>query len=144
MTKKEAVVIIGNIPIDGKDDCYSIAEYQEAKTMAIEALEQNYVLATTLEVAYKKIKQTMWIPFRQRKNPATGLFEWDEPLPKEGQHILITISMRGHEPVQDDYWYVDGTVCYLDSGYDIGTEAVAWMPLPEPYTGREKGNGRQD
>lgn len=38
MNRKEAAIIIGNIPIDGKDDCYSIAEYQEAKTMAVEAL----------------------------------------------------------------------------------------------------------
>ncbi len=43
MTNKEAQIIIGNIPIKPEvlDDCYSIAEYQEAKTMAIEALEQQ-------------------------------------------------------------------------------------------------------
>lgn len=41
MTREEAIIILGNIPIDGKDKCYSIAEYQEAKTMAIEALEQE-------------------------------------------------------------------------------------------------------
>ena len=39
MTREEASVIIGNIPIEG-DDCYTIAEYQEAKAMAIKALEQ--------------------------------------------------------------------------------------------------------
>lgn len=41
MTREEAIIILGNIPIDGKDKCYSIAEYQEAKTMAIEALKQE-------------------------------------------------------------------------------------------------------
>lgn len=43
MTREEAQIIIGNIPISPNvlDDCYSIAEYQEAKTMAIEALEQK-------------------------------------------------------------------------------------------------------
>ena len=43
MTNKEAQIIIGNIPIKPEvlDDYYSITEYQEAKTMAIEALEQN-------------------------------------------------------------------------------------------------------
>ena len=42
MTSKEAQIIIGNIPIkpEALDDCYSIAEYQEAKAMAIEALGQ--------------------------------------------------------------------------------------------------------
>ena len=37
MTDEEAIAIIGNIPVYG-DECYSIAEYQEAKTMAIKAL----------------------------------------------------------------------------------------------------------
>lgn len=43
MTREEASIIIGNIPInsDTMDDCYSITEYQEAKAMAIKALEQE-------------------------------------------------------------------------------------------------------
>ena len=40
MTNKDASIIIGNIPIEG-DDCYTIAEYQEAKARAIQALEQQ-------------------------------------------------------------------------------------------------------
>ena len=42
MTREEAKIIIGNIPINEKtvDHCYSVCEYQEAKTMAIKALEQ--------------------------------------------------------------------------------------------------------
>lgn len=40
MTNEEASVIIGNIPVYG-DECYSIAEYQEAKTMAVQALLQE-------------------------------------------------------------------------------------------------------
>lgn len=38
MTNEKASVIIGNIPIEG-DDCYTIAEYQEAKARANKALE---------------------------------------------------------------------------------------------------------
>lgn len=41
MTREKAIIILGNIPIDGKDKCYSIAEYQEAKTMAIDALKYD-------------------------------------------------------------------------------------------------------
>lgn len=43
MTKKEAQIVIGNIPIKPEvlDDCYDITEYQEAKAMAIEALAQQ-------------------------------------------------------------------------------------------------------
>ena len=40
MTNKEASIIIGNIPVY-PDDCYSVAEYQWAKSMAIKALEQQ-------------------------------------------------------------------------------------------------------
>ena len=40
MKKNEASVIIGNIPVKGKDGCYSITEYQEAKTVAVQALEE--------------------------------------------------------------------------------------------------------
>lgn len=40
MTNEKASVIIGNIPVYG-DDCYSIAEYQEAKTVAVQALSQE-------------------------------------------------------------------------------------------------------
>lgn len=39
MGREGAIIILGNIPIDG-DECYSIPQYQQAKTMAIEALEQ--------------------------------------------------------------------------------------------------------
>ena len=51
-----------------------------------------------------------WIPFKTR------------PLTKEEKH----------ESVQYDEFYTDDG-SYLDSGYEIGTEATAWMPLPEPY-----------
>ena len=40
MTREEASIIIGNIPING-DGCYTISEYQEAKAMAIEVLERE-------------------------------------------------------------------------------------------------------
>lgn len=44
MTREETAVIIGNIPINEGDDCYTIAEYQEAKAMAIKELNQVGVL----------------------------------------------------------------------------------------------------
>ena len=41
MTNHEAAIIIGNIPIDGKDECYTVAQYQQAKLLAIQALESQ-------------------------------------------------------------------------------------------------------
>ena len=40
MNNEQAIIIIGNLPIES-DGCYSISKYQEAKTLAIEALEQD-------------------------------------------------------------------------------------------------------
>jgi len=63
MTTEEASVIIGIIPIEG-DDCYTIAEYQEAKAMAIKALEQIEIWnATTKDrqiIAPKGTFQKIW------------------------------------------------------------------------------------
>ena len=43
MTNDEAIMIVGNIPINPLtvDECYSISQYQEAKTLAIEALKDQ-------------------------------------------------------------------------------------------------------
>ena len=80
-----------------------------------------------------------WIPFTTRpltEEEKEEHSEWDGildcKLPDDGQRILVSISVRGHESVQYDEFYTDDG-SYLDSGYEIGTEAVAWMPLPEPY-----------
>lgn len=83
-----------------------------------------------------------WIPFTTRQlteEEKEEHPEWDCildcKLPDDGQRILVAIRMRGHEEVQQDEFYSDDG-SYLDSGYAIGTEAVAWMPLPEPYKGK--------
>lgn len=40
MSNEEAIIVLGNLPVY-PDDCYCVTEYQEAKTMAIKALEQE-------------------------------------------------------------------------------------------------------
>ena len=85
-----------------------------------------------------------WIPFKTRpltKAEKEEHPEWDGildcKLPDDGQRILVSVSVRGHESVQYDEFYTDyGS--YLESGYEIGTEATAWMPLPEPYNAETK------
>lgn len=59
MTNEEASIIIGNIPIPlvilgTNDKCYSLTEYQQAKAMAIKALEQS-----TQEVL-EELRQEIW------------------------------------------------------------------------------------
>lgn len=89
-----------------------------------------------------------WIPFKTRpltKAEKEEHPEWDGildcKLPDDGQRILVSVSVRGHESVQYDEFYTDyGS--YLESGYEIGTEATAWMPLPEPYKAERRTDGR--
>ena len=82
-----------------------------------------------------------WIPFKTRpltKEEKEEHPEWDGildcKLPDDGQRILVSVSVRGHESVQyDEFEFYTDDGSYLDSGYEIGTEATAWRPLPEPY-----------
>lgn len=82
-----------------------------------------------------------WIPFKTRpltEEEQDKYPEWDCildcELPDDGQRILVSINLRGHEEVQQDDFYSDDE-SYLDSGYEIGTEAVAWAKMPEPWKG---------
>lgn len=58
MTREEASIIIGNIPING-DKCYSIPEYQQAKAIAIQSLE-----------AWEKVKEEI-------KSMPNIIYRWD-------------------------------------------------------------------
>lgn len=85
-----------------------------------------------------------WIPFTYHK-PTEEEKEWarwdyilDGTLPSDGEEILITVSYKGHQSVQFDTACFDADEFYLDSSYEVGTEAIAWMPLPEPW--KEKAN----
>lgn len=121
-----------------------------SRQAAIDAYGDWYVEEGTEEGFIGTVKQLLeglpsaqpeqrWIPFKTRpltKEEKEEHPEWDGildcKLPDDGQRILVNVSVRGHESVQYDEFYTDDG-CYLDSGYEIGTEATAWMPLPEPY-----------
>lgn len=60
MTREEASIIVGNIPING-DGCYSIPEYQQAKAMAIQSLEADKKIVDVLYEIRNKI--TMFFIF---------------------------------------------------------------------------------
>ena len=104
----------------------------------------NKVIPVTLRELQSAQPEQRWIPFKTRpltKEEKEEHPEWDGildcKLPDDGQRILVNVSVRGHESVQYDEFYTDDG-SYLDSGYEIGTEATAWMPLPEPYKGGEQ------
>lgn len=81
-----------------------------------------------------------WIPFVQRemtedeKESFGDLnFMLDCQLPDENEEILITYKFKDELYVDVDTFMRDGSECYLDSGRDFVTEAVAWMKKPHPY-----------
>ena len=81
-----------------------------------------------------------WIPFVQRemtedeKESFGDLnFMLDCQLPDEDEEILITYKFKDELYVYVDTFMRDGSECYLDSGRDFVTEAVAWRKKPQPY-----------
>nr|DAH40270.1 MAG TPA: Protein of unknown function (DUF551) [Bacteriophage sp.] len=75
MIFEEAAIIIGNISVDGTDKCYTVSEYQEAKGLAVEALE--------------RWKDTRWIPVGER-------------LPEDCVPVNVTWINKNPEPYYKD------------------------------------------
>ena len=72
MTESEAFYIIGNISVPTDDENYSICQYQEAKAVALEALEkiQQYkALGTVEELRIAKEKQIPKKPSKDKYVP---------------------------------------------------------------------------
>ena len=97
----------------------------------------NKLLSKAADALQESVPQ--WIPFEVRdldEEEKEEHPEWDwileGKLPENGQRILVNVQYKRHESVQmDEYCDADG--CYLDSGYEIGTEVTHWMPLPKPF-----------
>ena len=92
--------------------------------------------------ALEKQEQDRWRPFHCRKTTEDDFSSFDYimdcELPEDGQETLITVNNKRHEPVQmDTFFGGGGEECALDSGYTLCEEAIAWRPLPEPYTEEE-------
>jgi hypothetical protein len=77
-----------------------------------------------------------WIPFEEKEadedeKEAYGCeYMLCCKLPDEDEEILVTYA-NGN--VGEDIFLRDGYECYLDSGAEFITEAIAWMPKPKPY-----------
>lgn len=109
------------------------------KNGCLESIEALMTAGEIYDIEYQP-----WISFRLR--PMTEEEKEEHPewdcildckLPDDGQAILVTIEIDGRRWVNYDEYYEDGG-SYLDSGYEICTEAKAWMPLPEPYKEDDK------
>ena len=79
-----------------------------------------------------KEEKNDWIPFRLDYDEEEKREMLSCPLPDEDEEILVTYK-NGY--VGEDTFLSDGTECYLDSNREFVTEAIAWMPKPQPYKG---------
>ena len=121
MTREEAIDIIKCLAWHTRPD-------EEDIEQAIKALKQE-------PSSSKKLNK--WIPL-------------DEKEPNDGQLVLVTFVNRYKqryvkiaEFIEEDYRKHDGKIDQRYCGfhsvggfynvYDFADEAVAWMPLPEPY-----------
>ena len=169
MTIEEAKIIIGNIPIYG-DECYSINEYQEAKTMAIkalgsweqysdklwknayergkaEALEQQKRECNTCKhsdngnCAYtEECHECMW-ESKYEQHP-----RWipcSEKLPEASYDTLATdgVDMFVAWYSHEGMWQGWNS---SDYNFERETPIIAWMPLPEPYKVESEGKEVND
>ena len=80
-----------------------------------------------------------WIPFKQREADVEEkeIFGCetmlDCKLPEDGEEIFVTHKFKDKLYVCGDTFMRDGSECYLESGLEFVSEAIAWQPLPEPY-----------
>ena len=118
---------------------WSVAETRKeelVKAVMADIVTPIIILQPTIE------PEPHWIPFKHRKptEEEGTAFDYimDCKCPEDGQNILVSINIQGHEPVQYDTFYGGGgEECCLESGYELVEEATAWMPLPEDYKGEE-------
>ena len=101
MTREEAIIILGNIPINGKDKCYSIAEYQEAKTMAIDALKfdidqyckEHFVVMVDKDVWEKAEKALKQEPILDKIRAEISVLD-DADYDYEGYYKAVTDALQ--------------------------------------------------
>lgn len=66
-----------------------------------------------------------------------GWIPCSERLPEENGRYITTNMYEGEKEEVFDMWYEDGK-WFVDAGEDETIRIViAWMPLPEPYTGKK-------
>ena len=128
-----------------------------AKTLKY-ADEYNLVngAADTIEELSAKLHNSQMERSSQYYNG--GWISLDEKEPKDGQLVLVTLVNRYKqryvkiaEFIEEDYRKHDGKIDQRYCGfhsyggvynvYEYADEAVAWMPLPEPYKAESEDKG---
>ena len=131
--------IVEKLEVAGKTELIAHGGRRNGKTLALGYAKG---ISEAIEIVKQEAEKynNGWIPFVQRemtedeKESFGDLnFMLDCQLPDEDEEILITYKFKDELYVYVDTFMRDGSECYLDSGRDFVTEAVAWMKKPQPY-----------
>ena len=93
---------------------------KEELVQRLAAYENTGLEPRHVQEMLKKLQTDSWIPVEER-------------LPENGHSVLIC----GIHGWIDVGWYIRGTWRTGFSAAEIVKEVVAWIPLPEPYAGKE-------
>lgn len=85
--------------------------------------------------------ESKWIPFTMRECDEEEKEVYGQEyimsceLPDDGNEIIVAYKWGKGVYVETDIFMNDVDGCYLESGKELVTEAIAWMPFPEAYKG---------
>ncbi|MGN1343779.1 MAG: hypothetical protein ACI4U3_04315 [Traorella sp.] len=106
----------------------------------IECANQHEQLKEWLEELKVLRKVNKWIPITYHETTDDDGIDKEQfplmldcALPEDDTEIIVCTKCGG--VFADTFFNDDG--CYLESGFDIIKDVIAWMPLPEPYKGSE-------
>ena len=124
-----------------KPTVFNYQNYEDLK--AENGKLRDEIQSLLVRIRSMEIARPDWIPFIRRPpdeyekaNYPDSPWFLDGDLPEGGELILVTVKYRGKIYVQEDMGMYDDDGFYLDSGHEPVNEAVAWMPIPEPYQRR--------
>ena len=93
-------------------------------------------LVVAKKITSENLTSSDWIPFTEKETDEDEKETYgcdmilSCKLPEEDEEILVTYK-NGY--VDTDTFLRDGYECYLDSGAEFVSEAIAWMPKPKGY-----------
>lgn len=103
-------------------------------------VREEEILDKIIKAIDEQPKVCEWIPIKYHKTTDDDGIDKEQfplmldcTLPEDDTEIIV--CAKNGSVFADMFFNDDG--CYLESGFDIIEDIIAWMPVPEPYKGDE-------